>query len=307
MLGGLNDDDLEDAILIGLGEPRESGYLRSSKYSRIDLNTFTDVEFHQKFRFKRESFEDMCHGLGIPGKIQLRNRYSTTGIEGLAILLRKMVYPNRWCDLESLFGLSSSHMSVISSHVMQIIIEKKDGTCRAICRPSINQEDFYSGHKRMHCLKYLDILCPDGMIVCLVGTFRGRRHASGILIESHLYEDLKRMSTYRDKKCCIYGDSGFPLKEFLLTPFPNVNLDRNQILFNKHMSSVRQAVEWGFGKVINEFAFLDFKKNQKLMHQEVSKMYNTAVILTNCHTCLYGNQTADYFNVQPPSLSQYLM
>ncbi|KAG8177069.1 hypothetical protein JTE90_015721 [Oedothorax gibbosus] len=53
-----------------------------------------------------------------------------------------------------------------------------DGTCRAICRPSINQEDFYSGHKRMHCLKYLDILCPDGMIVCLVGPFRGRRDDS---------------------------------------------------------------------------------------------------------------------------------
>ncbi|KAG8176623.1 hypothetical protein JTE90_028605 [Oedothorax gibbosus] len=237
MLGGLNDDELEDAILIGLGEPRESGYLRSSKYSRINLNTFTDVEFQQKFRFRRENFEELCHGLGIPGKIQLRNRYSTTGIEGLAILLRRMAYPNRWCDLESLFGLSSSYLSAISSHVMQIIIEKKghllnlghaawlneekievyadavhhagaplkncwgfiDGTCRAICRPSINQEDFYSGHKRMHCLKYLDKLSPDGMFVCLAGPFLGRRHDSGILRESHLYEDLKRMSTYGDK------------------------------------------------------------------------------------------------------------
>ncbi|KAG8177066.1 hypothetical protein JTE90_015718 [Oedothorax gibbosus] len=125
MLGGLNDDDLEDALLIGLGEPRECGYMHSSKYSRIDLNTFTDAEFHQKFRFKREIFEELCHGLRIPGQIQLRNRYSTTGIEGLATLLRRMAYPNRWCDLESLFGLSSSYLSAISSHVMQIIIEKK--------------------------------------------------------------------------------------------------------------------------------------------------------------------------------------
>lgn len=72
------------------------------------------------------------------------------------------------------------------------------------------------------------------------------------------------------------------------------------------MSALRQSVEWGFGKVINEFAFLDFKKNQKLLLQDVGTMYRTAVILTNCHTCLYGSQTAQYFEVNPPLLENYL-
>ncbi|KAG8226421.1 hypothetical protein J437_LFUL012517 [Ladona fulva] len=39
-----------------------------------------------------------------------------------------------------------------------------DGTARAICRPSINQQEYYSGHKRLHCLKYQLILIPDGMM-----------------------------------------------------------------------------------------------------------------------------------------------
>nr|CAH7747687.1 unnamed protein product [Callosobruchus chinensis]CAH7747689.1 unnamed protein product [Callosobruchus chinensis] len=34
------------------------------------------------------------------------------------------------------------------------------------------------------------------------------------------------------------------------------------------MKPLRQAVEWGFGKVVNEFAFLDLKKNQKLLLQD---------------------------------------
>jgi hypothetical protein len=38
-----------------------------------------------------------------------------------------------------------------------------DGRARAICRPSINQEKYFSGHKRHHCVKYQSVLCPDGI------------------------------------------------------------------------------------------------------------------------------------------------
>lgn len=76
--------------------------------------------------------------------------------------------------------------------------------------------------------------------------------------------------------------------------------------FNLQMSTVRQAVEWGFGKVVQLFAFLDFKKNQKLLLQDISNMYNAAVLLSNCHTCLYGGVINKYFNADPPSLETYL-
>lgn len=72
------------------------------------------------------------------------------------------------------------------------------------------------------------------------------------------------------------------------------------------MKPLRQAVEWGFGKIVNEFAFLDFKKIKKLLLQDVGCMYQTAVILINCHTCLYGSQTGSYSNVNPPALERYL-
>lgn len=81
-----------------------------------------------------------------------------------------------------------------------------------------------------------------------------------------------------------------------------------QVSFNKAMNSVHQAVEWGFGKVILEFAFLDFKKKyQKTFLQNVRKMYKISIIITNCHTCLYGNWTGTYFITTPPTLEEYLM
>ena len=72
------------------------------------------------------------------------------------------------------------------------------------------------------------------------------------------------------------------------------------------MSSVRQSVEWQFGKVIQEFAFLDFKFFLKIYLQPVGKMYMVGALLANCHTSMYGSQTGLYFGVEPPTVEEYL-
>jgi len=63
-------------------------------------------------------------------------------------------------------------------------------------------------------------------------------------------------------------------------------------------------VEWLFGDV-NSFKFMDFKKNLKLLLSSVGKMYVVFVILRNALTCLYGNLTATYFDLAPPTLDEY--
>lgn len=72
------------------------------------------------------------------------------------------------------------------------------------------------------------------------------------------------------------------------------------------MSSVRECVEWGFGKVVSLFAFLDWKKGLRMGLSPAGKFYIVGVILTNCHTCLYGSQTSSFFGVESPSLEEYL-
>lgn len=72
------------------------------------------------------------------------------------------------------------------------------------------------------------------------------------------------------------------------------------------MSSCRVSVEWGFGKIMGLFQFLNHEENLRVLHQPVGLYYPVANILANCHTCLYGSQTGDYFGLAPPQLEEYL-
>jgi hypothetical protein len=71
------------------------------------------------------------------------------------------------------------------------------------------------------------------------------------------------------------------------------------------MSQVRIAVEWLFGDIANAFKFTDYKKNLKIGLSSVGKMYVVCALLRNAITCLYGNQTSDYFEHDPPTLEEY--
>ena len=75
--------------------------------------------------------------------------------------------------------------------------------------------------------------------------------------------------------------------------------------YNFDMSSLRVTVEWLFGDIINDFKFLDFKKNLKIGMSSVGKMYLVCALLNNAITCLYGNKTSEFFGLDPPSLQYY--
>ena len=74
--------------------------------------------------------------------------------------------------------------------------------------------------------------------------------------------------------------------------------------YNSAMSEVHSSVEWLFGDVINYFKFR-FQKNLKIELSSVGKMYVVCALLRNALTYLYGNQTSDFFELDPPSLQDY--
>lgn len=126
----------------------------------------------------------------------------------------------------------------------------------------------------------------------------------GILRDSGLYYKLEKL--VKDSVFVIYGDPAYPLRRLFQKPYGGAVLSPDQIAFNRRMSTVRQAVEWGYGKVAAEFVFVDFNKNQKILLQKVPMFYRVATILANCHTCLYGSQVTRFFNLDAPSIQQYL-
>ena len=182
-----------------------------------------------------------------------------------------------------------------------------DGTVRPICRPTENQRVVYNGHKRVHSLKFQSVVTPNGLIANLYGPVEGRRHDCALLRMSGLLEqmDRRRLADRDGDVFAVYGDPAYPNRDYLLCPYKG-NLSAEQQEFNSRMSSVRESVEWEFGKMVRIFSFLDYKKNLKVLLSPVAKYYLVGGLLTNCHTCLYGSQTSAYFGLAPPTLADYL-
>lgn len=131
-------------------------------------------------------------------------------------------------------------------------------------------------------------------------------HDAGMLMASGFLDDLQQHAySVTGQPMCVYGDPAYPLRVHLQAPFRNAVLTHQMEEFNSSMSAVRVSVEWMFGNIINYFKFLDFKKNLKIGLSPIGKMYIVCAILRNAMTCLYGNQTSSFFNMDPPTLQNY--
>ena len=173
-----------------------------------------------------------------------------------------------------------------------------------MCRPTRNQREYYNGHKRVHALKFQSVTTPDGIIAHLFGPVPGRRHDMFLLRESRIKDLLEEHAVDQDGHFYMYGDSAYTLSPVLLAPYRNAQ--GVQQIFNSRMSKIRSSVEWGFKEVVSQFAFVDFKKNLRLHRNAVGKIYQVAALMTNCHICLYGSQASKFFDLDPPTLEEYL-
>lgn len=143
------------------------------------------------------------------------------------------------------------------------------------------------------------------MIAHMFGPIEGRRHDAFMLGVSGLSAKLRRFVQPNGEPYVIYGDPAYGITQNIIAPFRQAHLTDDEQEFNTRMSRVRTSVEWGFGKICQNFAYLDFKNNLKILLQPVGKYYLVACILINCHTCLYGSQTTAHFSLEPPPLETY--
>lgn len=87
----------------------------------------------------------------------------------------------------------------------------------------------------------------------------------------------------------------------MVSPFKSASLTAEQQLFNRPMSSVREAVEWSFGRMKTLWATVDLKKQHKVMLSPVGKVVAVAILLANYHRCHDGsNQISSFFGVTYP-------
>lgn len=112
-------------------------------------------------------------------------------------------------------------------------------------------------------MKYQSVVFPNGLIGRIDGPFIGRRHDAAILGLSKLKLELVQLFTLPgNDNYSLLGDTGYSNSKYIKVGYKNHRaLSQSQQNFNKDLSSIRVSVEYGFGRIIQQFAFLDFKKN----------------------------------------------
>ena len=64
-------------------------------------------------RFEKNELERLKNALNLPDFYRCEQGTKATGMEALLIMLRRLSFPNRWCDLVSLFGRAEPELSSI--------------------------------------------------------------------------------------------------------------------------------------------------------------------------------------------------
>jgi len=181
-----------------------------------------------------------------------------------------------------------------------------DGKLQHVARPGRHQGVLYSGNDRVHGLKWQGIMLPNGIMPFPFGPICGSNHDAEMLRRSGLFQALDHIMQHAAGTYALFGDLAYPNHRYMHRPFEGAEPGSWQDRFNLVMSGVRIAVEWGFGKIMSNFQYLNHEENLKVLRQPVGIYYPVANILANCHTCLYGSITGDYFDLEPPDLNDYL-
>ncbi|CAB3977936.1 Hypothetical predicted protein [Paramuricea clavata] len=287
-----------------------------NKRDRVTQETFIyddveEAECKAEFRVLKQDLPRLREALRIPANFKLEQRSICNGMEGLCMLLRCVCYPCRYSDIIPWFGgRPGSVISFLTNHVIDYIFYTHGYLISEWNKTILNPVAMQS---------YADAIAikgtpldngrnsPSNLLTRRKPTIEGRRHDAGILAESGLLQDLENHAySPKGQPLCIYGDLVYPLRVHLQTPFPKAQLRPLMHEFNRSMSQVRIAVEWLFGDIANSFKFTDYKKNLKISLSSVGKMYVLCALLRNAITCLYGNQTSEYFDrLDPPTLEEY--
>ena len=117
-----------------------------------------------------------------------------------------------------------------------------DGVTYAVCRPQVNQRCMYSGHKKEHCYREQAVVLANGLIVSMMGPYKGASNDQELLNRSGLLDalDQNMPPNYH-----LYGDKAYTAHARLASPYRHGAVPvAHEVAVNAAMSKLRIAVEW---------------------------------------------------------------
>ena len=203
----------EEFLLYDANRPKNLE-LPYDSYPPFDMNTSVNkAECKAEFRFEKCDVYRLSDALQLPDQFFCRQGSVCGNIEGLRMLLRRLVYPCRHSDLVSRFAKPVPVICMITNCVLDHIYEHHvhritqwnntilnpvalqtyadaiadkgaalttcfgfvDGTVRPVSKPGQHQRIIYDWHKRVHALKFQAVALPNGLVGNLYGPVGKKR------------------------------------------------------------------------------------------------------------------------------------
>ena len=205
-----------------------------------------------------------------------------------------------------------------------------DGTMRVICQPDRNRRLYedHSRRKKPRAIKYQVVLTPDGLVSHLAGPYMGRDGCWAVYQRSNLADCIRAVHETRFRagngdhdagghdapggQLFVYGDdSAYEISYGLISPYqvqPGQPLDSKRTEFNARLSMLRRRIERGPGQAMALWGYYNGYSKAGLGAglSPVAAYFMVSVLLSNIHTCIYGNRTSRKFRCSPPSIEDYL-
>lgn len=118
-----------------------------------------------------------------------------------------------------------------------------------------------------YCFRYID-----------VGA-QGRFSDGGVFDQSSLKVTIENNEMQIPNNFVFVGDEAFPLKHYLMRPYPRKNLNPQSKIFNYRLSRARRTVENAFGLLVSRFRI--FEKPIATTVPTAIKIVKTACALHN--------------------------
>jgi hypothetical protein len=155
-----------------------------------------------------------------------------------------------------------------------------DGTHFNIAVPTTDEISYLNRHHQ-HSINALAVAGPDLSIYYLNRDHPGRCHDANVLRESLLWQSFEEAGNRPFEGAVILGDSAYPLRQWLITPFPG-DPDGAKGRFNVSHMRTRNVVERAFGVIKNRFSALKTTLRLKDPRDSASVIESAVIIHNLC-------------------------
>ena len=176
-----------------------------------------------------------------------------------------------------------------------------------MCHPTWFQRQGYSGHKKVHALKYQAVVLVNGIIAHLYGPKVGHHNDNHLLASSGLLDKCAEHAIHPnatlpplERYFQLFGDPAYSISPLLMSPFSRNQRTEEELEWNEAMASVRIEVEHAFGGVVRAWPFLDAWWKHQVFLSPLGHYYHVGVLLTNTLNCVHPNHTSQVFDCVPP-------